>query len=101
MYFGAINKYAYHTLEPAKNHIGPIGPSHLTSSHLKGMLSSLEVAGVSIPPRPVEGTEKIDNITGKSYTALAVNSCSFYCNHVAAIVGTLVEEMFPWNNQPF
>ncbi len=42
----------------------------------------------------------IDKVTEKSYTAFAANSCLFYRNRVVAIVGMLVEEKFPWNNQP-
>ena len=43
---------------------------------------------------------RIDKVTEKSYTAFAANLCLFYRNRVVAIVGMLVEEKFPWNNQP-
>jgi hypothetical protein len=68
---------------------------------MPGMLSllALMVAQQGKPGRsgaPIT----IDKGTGKSYTAFAANSCLFYRNRVVAIVGMLVEEKFPWNNQP-
>ena len=68
---------------------------------LPGMLSllALMVAQQSKPGRSGD-TIIIDKVSEKSYTAFAANSCLFYRNRVVAIVGMLVEEKFPWNNQP-